>query len=86
MIKRYKCKETFYLEKCDDDDFLIGETFVVAKGGEWQEDTEDKYRLFGGPDTARLEKVNANDWIEITREMLEQYFERQEEVQQNEKN
>lgn len=77
MLRKYKCKETFYLEKCDDNGMLTDRQFAVIKGSRWQEDTEYKYRICGGPDTVRLDRIapKKKDWIEITKEMLDQYFE-----------
>lgn len=77
MRREYKCKETLYLEKCDDNGMLTDKQFAVVKGSLWQEDTENKYRICGGPDTVRLDRIapKRRDWIEITRDMLEKYFE-----------
>lgn len=77
MLREYKCKETIYLEKCDDNGMMTDKQFAVVKGSRWQEDTECKYRICGGPDTIRLDRIapKKTDWIEISRETLEQYFE-----------
>lgn len=77
MIKTYKCKETFYLEKCDDDGMLTDKQISIVKGSRWQEDTDYKYRICGGPDTIRLDRIasKTSQWIEITKETLEQFFE-----------
>ena len=77
MLREYKCKETLYLEKCDENGMLTGKQFAVGKGSRWQEDTECKRRICGGPDTVRLDRIapKRTDWIEITEETLEQYFE-----------
>lgn len=76
MIREYKCKETFYLEKCDDNGMLTDKQMAVTKGSIWQEDTEDKYRLCGGADTVRLDRIapKTTQWIEIVKETLEQFF------------
>jgi hypothetical protein len=78
MLVEYKCKKTLYLEQCDDDGRLTDKQFAVVKGSCWQEDTEYKYRICGGPDTVRLDRIapKKKGWIEITKDMLEQYFER----------
>lgn len=78
MLIEYKCKETLYLEKCDDNGMLTGKQFAVVKGSRWQEDTKYKYRICGGSETVRLDRIapKKKDWIEITRDTLEQYFER----------
>ena len=78
MLIEYKCKETLYLEKCDDNGMLTGKQFAVVEGSRWQEDTKYKYRICGGPETVRLDRIapKKKDWIEITRDTLEQYFER----------
>ena len=77
MLIEYKCKETIYLEKCDDNGMLMDKQFSVIKGSRWQEDTEYKYRICGSPDTVRLDRIapKRKDWIEITKDTLEQYFE-----------
>lgn len=79
MLNEYKCKETFYLEKCDEDGLLTDKQFAVVRGSRWQEDTECKYRLCGGPETIRLERISPkkSDWIEILRETLNRFFDKQ---------
>lgn len=77
MLIEYKCKETIYLEKCDDSGMLTDKQFAVAKDSRWQEDTDCSYRICGGPDTVRLDRIahKKAEWIEITRETLAQFFE-----------
>lgn len=76
MLKEYKCKETFYLEKCDENGMLTDKQFAIVKGSRWEEDTENKYRICGGSDTVHLERIapKQKQWIEITKETLEQFF------------
>lgn len=78
MLIEHKCKETLYLEQCDDSGMLTDKQFAVVKGSLWQEDTEYKHRICGGQDTVRLDRIapKKKEWIEITRDTLEQYFER----------
>lgn len=76
MLIEHKCKETLYLEQCDDSGMLTDKQFAVVKGSLWQEDTE--HRICGGQDTVRLDRIapKKKEWIEITRDTLEQFFER----------
>lgn len=76
MLIYYKCKETIYLEKCDDNGMLTDKQFAIVKGSTWEEDTENKYRMCGSPDTVHLTRIakKHHDWIEITRETLNEFF------------
>ena len=77
MIKTYRCIETFYLDECDDNGFPTDKQFAIVKGSRWQEDTDCKERMVGGSDTVRLDRLAPKkcQWIEITKERLEEFFE-----------
>lgn len=77
MIRKYKCKETFYIEKHDEDGRSTGKMMAVVKGSKWQEDTDNKYRICGGDETVRLDRLalKKKQWIEVLRETFERYFE-----------
>lgn len=77
MSKEYRCKKSFYIYRSDDNGMLTEKQFTVVKGSRWKEDTECKYRICGGPDTIRLDRIapKKNEWLEVTKETLEKYFE-----------
>ena len=72
-MKQYICKEEFTLDRVDDDGFFTDDIMWVEKGSVW-ELSEDLYRFVGGPQTVRLNGDNYQ-WIEITEEHLDMYFE-----------
>ena len=67
---RYKCISQFYLEECDGDGFLTGEYMEVEPGEIYETGDRD---ITGGE--IHLDGVNVNRWIEISKEMLDEYFE-----------
>ena len=36
MMKKYRCKETFYIDKYDEDGFWMEKQMAVVKGSKWQ--------------------------------------------------
>lgn len=70
-----KCIKTFLVEKCDDDGFLIENSDAfIEKDSIW--DIEDSnFRVIGAD--IRLTS-NQFGWLEISKEMFEEYFEREE--------
>jgi len=70
---KYICTEEFALDRVDDEGFFTGDVLIVAKGSVWERSTED-YRFVGAADTVRLEGDNYQ-WLEITKEHLDMYFE-----------
>lgn len=72
-MKQYICKEAFTLDLVDDDSFFTGDVMWVEKGSVWERD-EAPHRFVGGSDTVRLLGDNYQ-WLEITEEHLNMYFE-----------
>lgn len=70
---KYVCIEEFALDRVDDDGFFTGDVLIVAKGSVWDR-AEGPFRLVGAADTVRLEGDNYQ-WLEITKEHLDMYFE-----------
>ena len=77
MMKKYRCKETFYIDKYDEDGFWMEKQMAVVKGSKWQRVINDKNRICGNRSTLKLERfaLKKLQWIEITEETLEGYFE-----------
>lgn len=73
-IMRYKCIKEMYIQKYDDDGFIIdNEYMVVPVGSIWERD--DRTNIMGGD--VHLESIeNKNDygWIEITVDHLKENF------------
>lgn len=75
MVKKVRCIESFDIERIDDDGFVIeSEYFTVEKRSVWDV-KEDKYRLVDGEVRLEREGVGSFAWMEITKEMLTEYFE-----------
>lgn len=76
-MKKYKCKETFYLDRYDDNGFVMDKKIAVAKGSVWEEDAESEYRFLGNENTVRLERIGTKQyrWIEVEQETIDEYFE-----------
>ena len=77
---KYICTQDFYLDKYDDNGFLIENKYVrIPKGSIWEEDKES-YKLVGSQDSIHLDRVwkskkaKTHQWIEITEEHLDTYF------------
>lgn len=78
MLIKYKCKETFYLRKYDNNLKVIeGEYFPVVKGSYWLEDTERQDFLAKKYNTVLLGSIDINEkqWIDIKRTALKRFFE-----------
>lgn len=73
-MKRYKCKKPFCVEKYDDDGFLIENDVVVIDKGKIYELDESGNTIIGGE--VHLDSVDDGSWLEITKERLEEYFEK----------
>ena len=74
-MDRYRCKESFEIPLCDDDGFTDenNRTITIEKGTEWN-DEGDAYVVLG-KDGIHLEADNYS-WLEITRDLLDEYFEK----------
>lgn len=72
--RTYICKETFQLNRFDEDGYDTEEVMCIEQGAMFQR-TEDDYRLIGGE--VRLDGITADEgtWIEISEETLAEYFE-----------
>ena len=73
LIKRYKCKKSFCVDKYDVDGFLIENSGIVIDEGKLYEIDESGSRMIGGE--VHLDSVDDGLWLEITNEHLEEYFE-----------
>ena len=83
---KYICKQEFYLEKYDDNGFPIENKYTrIPKGSIWKEDV-DNPKFIASEDSVHLDrrykskKSKTSQWIEITRENLNEYFEQYYEV------
>lgn len=76
-MKKNKCKKSFYVDKYDDDGFLIENDGMVIEEVKIYELNESEYMMIGGKDHVHLDAVDEDDglWLEITKEHLEKYFE-----------
>lgn len=79
MGKRYKCKQTFYVDKYDDDGFLIENDTIVIEEGEIYELNESGNMIIGDSDHVHLDATDDALWLEITKETLEECFDLLEE-------
>lgn len=70
-MKLYRCKQDFALDAYDDDGFSLDEAITIEAGEVFQR-SESRFRIIGGSDTIHLENDHA--WIEITGDLLEQFF------------
>lgn len=70
----YRCKNSFKVEKVDDDYAGTDKYITIKKGSKW-EDSGDKIVLDGIKDVVHLDQVNGSKWIEISRERFEECFE-----------
>ncbi len=70
-MKLYRCKQDFELTAYDDDGFSLEETITIETGEVFQR-SEDRFRIIGDSDSIHLENDHA--WIEITGDLLEQFF------------
>lgn len=73
-MKKYKCKKSFYVDKYDNDGFLINDGMVIEEGKIY-ELNESEYMIIGGKDHVHLDAVDDGSWLEITKEHLVEYSE-----------
>ena len=67
----YECIKGFSIEVCGEDGFTIENEYMdIDKGTIWYIPEDEDYRFIDGE--IRLE--NDAEWIEITKEHLEEYF------------
>jgi len=76
-LKKYKCKETFHLDKYDDNGFVMDKQMAVIKGSVWKEDTESQYNFTGNDNAIRLNRIakKIHQWIEVEQGTIDEYFE-----------
>lgn len=74
-MKKNKCKKSFYVDKYDDDGFLIKNDGMVIEEVKIYELNESEYMMIGGKDHVHLDAVDDGSWLEITKEHLKKYFE-----------
>ena len=79
---KYICIKNLYLDKYDDNGFPIENKYVrIPKGSIWEEDTKTP-NFIASKDCVHLDrlfkskKAKTHQWIEITKEHLETYFQR----------
>lgn len=77
---KYICTQDLYLDKYDDNGFLIENSyFCVPKDSVWEQDSES-YKMIGGQASIHLDRVwrskraKTRQWIEIDRSTLLAYF------------
>ncbi len=71
---KYKCIKGFSVDKHDDNGFLIeNECENIEKGSVWETRDADNM-MIGGLDHIRLENINDGSWLEIPKEMVDEYF------------
>lgn len=72
LIKRYKCKKSFCVDKYDADGFLIENSGIVIDEGKLYELDESGSTMIDGE--VHLDSVDDGLWLEITKEHLKEYF------------
>ena len=71
---RYKCIKDFSVDKYDDDGFLIENEYEnIEIGSVWETGDADNM-MIGGLDHIHLENINDDSWLEIPKEMIDEYF------------
>lgn len=77
---RYICTQDLYLDKYDDDGFLIENQYArIPKDSIWEEDAESP-KFITSNDSIHLDRVwktkkaKTHQWIEIDKETLLAYF------------
>lgn len=71
-MKRYKCIKSFCVDKYDDDGFMIENSVVVIDEGKIYELDDSDHTIIGGE--VHLDSIDDGSWLEITKEILEEYF------------
>lgn len=71
---KYKCKQSFCVDKYDDDGFLVDNEAIVIEEGKNYELDESGYMMIGGSDHVHLDTIDDSSWLEITNDDLEKYF------------
>lgn len=71
---RYKCIKGFSVDKYDDNGFLIENEYEnIEIGSAWETGDADNM-MIGGLDHIHLENINDGLWLEIPKEMIDEYF------------
>lgn len=71
---RYKCIKDFSVDKYDDDGFLIENEYEnIEIGSVWETGDADNM-IIGGLDHIHLDNINDDSWLEIPKEMIDEYF------------
>jgi hypothetical protein len=74
-----KCIKTFLLDEYDDNGVFTEKQIPCEENSIWETD-EIANRFIGDKDTIRLIETSNKDnfrWMEISKEMFEEYFERE---------
>lgn len=66
---KYKCVKAFILDTYDNDGFYVDGYMEIEVGEVYEVGNEN---FIGGD--IRLNGINTNKWIEISQEMLDEYF------------
>jgi hypothetical protein len=72
-----KCKKSFLIEKCDGDGFTIPNKYYTTNEGEiWSIDKDENNKFLGGEVRLTRDTKRGCSWMEIPKEMFEEYFEK----------
>lgn len=71
---KYKCIKAFSVEKCDDNGFSIENEYEDIEVGSIWEIGDAGNMMVGGLDHIRLENIKDCSWLEIPKEMMDEYF------------
>ncbi len=71
-VKKYRCKKSFYVDKYDNDGFLIEDDGMVIEEGETYTLDDSGHTIVGGD--VHLDREDGL-WLEISREHLTEFFE-----------
>lgn len=71
---RYKCIKGFSVEKFDDNGFSIENEYEDIEVGSIWEIGDAANMMIGGLDHIHLENINDGSWLEIPKEMMDEYF------------
>ena len=72
-MKIYKCKETFSLDKYDEDGILIENESCVVEAGSLYKEVESGVSIIGGE--VHLDSIDGKSWLEMSRVAVEELFE-----------
>ena len=74
---RYKCIDSFLVDKCDDDGFHTGKEKWINQGTVW-EISEDATNVTGAElhldRIYKSKKAKSSEWIEIPKSYIDKYF------------